>query len=252
MTRDKFGDSIWESHRIIGMSVFLLILLVISICVIKNHYSFSLHSRNSPSWLGITPGRTTIEETRRILGMENDIERREIGRIYWIYKYEEVENSDWGYVEIWTEDRKGTRIVIAVLLSYQKAIVITRIGDTPDPNAHLMTLQELAARYGRPELVLWSGFAHTRVPAWPEQGVLANAGIIAKIDIDNRIVINDLLLFEPMNQHQFKDSVLKWPWAGGYRVVSSQNPYPPGRFATEDKFPQDPYDWDEIMNSWVN
>jgi len=196
----------------------------------------------APSWRGITPGQTTLDEALEILGDPDEFEMRGDYLVY-IYRIDNFADlsacTAWGWiaVELWVQERENGRVVVGVF----------RVGGCYGPRVvgDFAVLNDLVAAYGRPDEVSW-GDCHQRVLIWARQGVMAKVWALLYPASWQQQPVISILVFEPMSIRQFRRT--EWPWYGqGYLTVPARQNQCPADVV--ESLPEDPFDWREILSS---
>jgi hypothetical protein len=188
-----------------------------------------------PTWHGITPSLTTVNEAKSILGEPNGSLR--IGP-YQYLNYYDREELGWNSIELWSRTRRGRDIIVALLLYNPFPWNKPEEWESP-------TLAELVYDFGKPDRVTWSYSKYDRYLIWAQKGIAAAiyaSNTVLCYDCDE-IKATEYQLFEPMSLNQFLLMKFVWypfggvGWAPRNLFINSDAPY---------TRPENPYDWEHM------
>jgi hypothetical protein len=228
------------------LTMTLLILLV----AVFGRYFYTRYDlippnlESPPTWRGITPGETRLQQAFDLLGSIGDAEMRDPScqNSFWTYRYTNPEEYGWGVVELWAQDEEGERIVQAVYFSRAYSSSTDPLPETDESHLGL-----LVGEYGRPDKVTWSTGRLGRVLMWPRHGVMADADANVEREgfaLDEAKIL-EMVLFEPMGLRKTLRIERQWPWPyGSIRSLNNMYTEAPG-----DWLPEDPYDWSLVPSS---
>lgn len=230
----------------------LLLILLISLVLLINNDMKKEQYPTQPSWFGITPGKTTLQEVIEILGEPNEIENKSFYPTRSNNQYfENSPNSqifiyksrfkDWQHVEIWFENKNNDNIVFAVLLTLREITPQTPVS-----------LGSLVSTYGKPNEITWTLFPNTRYLIWSNYGIAASASTDIKVRENNQIIDRDLneinvgeiLYFQPTLVSEIFST--QWPWPNNGAGWVLDNLFQGGSLDFAGNLPKDPYNWNNL------
>ena len=228
----------WIAIAIAVLSVFGFILFV----GLYDGILSKTISKEGPTWNGVTPGISSLEDVTTLLGTPTDTTFfKELHPFFtdqsaklWIYQYDEINDPETGKlieVKFWVEEVKDKQKIIAIFIDYSE---YNRPRDLP-------YLSELAKTYSIPDEVTWSDYCGYRRLFWTRQGIMAQSGFsevlvyLSKPWVKARIT--EKFLFAPMTYRQYKKSF--WP--------AELQPVDKSQCTGREDYPQNPFNWEQIL-----
>ena len=222
----------WSSRHLLKVLIFVVLIIVIFAMVFEYSYI------SKPSLLGITPGRMTLETAGEILSEPENIEVH--GDIQILSYYTAAEKIGWRELELWAL-KDDTDWIVQVIY---REIPLSRVSEDVKIEVEFTTISDLLTEYGRPSYVTWGSGCFFRFLVWDPAGIAAMAGYQPDKAPNEQLVIS-LLLFERYKSKEMMS--VNWPLVP-WRLESTCGT------ATHkpDIYPEDPYPWDDWIDSGEN
>ncbi len=195
-----------------------------------------------PTWRGITPGQTSMNEVKQLLGTPDEIE--EYNR-FTIYFYLNRGYLGWNKIQIWFADKENSLTTNLIMLERQYSDK-TQFR-SPLFNLDRLMIRDMAIDYGQPDEVAWTYACGIRVVFWGRHGVAVDVdvGVNSYIPMSKPYVYS-VWFFEPMEFYEYLRR--DWPWTLGI-IPNSANYCRPGTGGdVSDLLPKDPFDWDDLLS----
>jgi len=184
----------------------------------------------SPSWRGLQPGVTTIEQALKIMNEPDEIV--DVGE-FTIYRFDRDQPA-WNLLELWSKTEEGLDSPILAIYRTIPGMGMTAL----EPSDILPLIWE----YGNPNFVGWGDIQFIRFFIWSNRGVVVD--VSARLDLFGwrELGYGRIWIFEPMSLEEF--FATPWPLPIPGVGFPRENQYPDGD--RPDVYPRDPYDWEHV------
>jgi hypothetical protein len=187
-------------------------------------------NNDGPSWMGITVGKSTLEDVKQLLSTFSDR-----------YEFIEYDNFEVGFID--PDAPKGSSKIPYVRVCLIENTVQVLLVSYPYPFGPNLYLSDLIAKYGEPNATTWTDGPATRVIFWFQQGTAARISVVPNESgyVPTFELLDGLIFFPYQEMKNFENH---WP----YNQTRKFNPYVPSpEDPTVDFGPENPFDYKALI-----